>query len=55
MKKRYVVTLTDEERRSLPGLVSFGKGAARKPVQARILLWQSRILRSTHFALNCWL
>lgn len=38
MKKRYVVTLTDEERRSLHGLVSSGKGAARKLARARILL-----------------
>jgi transposase len=38
MKKRYVVTLTDEERRSLRGLVSSGKGAARKLTHARILL-----------------
>ncbi len=38
MKKKYVVTLTDEERRSLRGLVSSGKGAARKLAHARILL-----------------
>ena len=38
MKKRYVVTLTDEERRSLRTLVSTGKGAARKLTHARILL-----------------
>ncbi len=38
MKKRYVVTLTDEERRSLRSLVSSGKGAARKLTHARILL-----------------
>ncbi len=38
MKKRDVVTLTDEERRSLRALVSFGKGAARKLTHARILL-----------------
>lgn len=38
MKKRYVVTLTDEERRSLRALVSSGKGAARKLSHARILL-----------------
>ena len=38
MKKRYVVTLTDEERRSLRALVSSGKGAARKLTHARILL-----------------
>ena len=28
MNKKYIVTLTDEERRSLRALVSFGKGAA---------------------------
>ena len=38
MEKRYVVTLTDAERRSLRGLVSSGKGAARKLTHARILL-----------------
>ena len=38
MKKKYVVTLTDEERRSLRGLVSSGKGAGRKLTHARILL-----------------
>ena len=38
MKKKYVVTLTDEERRSLRALVSSGKGAARKLTHARILL-----------------
>lgn len=38
MQKRFVVTLTDEERRSLRALVSSGKGAARKLTHARILL-----------------
>lgn len=38
MKKRYMVTLTDEERGSLRTLVSTGKGAARKLTHARILL-----------------
>ena len=38
MKKTYVVTLTDEERRSLRALVSSGKGAAKKLTHARILL-----------------
>jgi transposase len=38
MKKRYVVALTDEERRSLRAWVSAGKGAARKLTHARILL-----------------
>lgn len=31
MKKRYLVTLTDEERRSLRWMVSSGKGAAVSP------------------------
>ena len=38
MNKKYVVTLTDAERRSLRGLVSTGKGAARKLTHARIVL-----------------
>jgi hypothetical protein len=38
MRKRYTVTLTDEERRSLRALVSSGKGAARKLTHAQILL-----------------
>ena len=38
MKKKYIVTLTDEERRSLRALVSSGKGAARKLTHARIVL-----------------
>ncbi len=38
MNKKYVVTLTGAERRSLRGLVSTGKGAARKLAHARILL-----------------
>lgn len=38
MLKRFVVTLTDEERRSLRTLVSTGKGAARTLIHARILL-----------------
>ena len=38
MQKRFVVTLTDAERRSLRTLVSTGKGAARKLMHARILL-----------------
>lgn len=38
MKKKYIVTLTDEERRMLEGLISSGKGSARKLAHARILL-----------------
>lgn len=38
MKKKYIVTLTNEERRLLRRLVSSGKGAARKLIHARILL-----------------
>ena len=38
MKKKYIVTLTQEERVMLQALVSRGKGAARKLMHARILL-----------------
>ncbi len=38
MNKKYVVTLTDEERRSLRALVFSGKGAAWRLTHARILL-----------------
>lgn len=38
MKKKYVVTLTDEERRSLRVLISTGTASARKLTHARILL-----------------
>lgn len=38
MNKRYVVTLTDQERRSLRALLSCGKGAVQKLAHARILL-----------------
>jgi hypothetical protein len=38
MRKRYVVTLTAEEREELGALISRGKGAARKLMRARILL-----------------
>ena len=38
MMKRYVVTLTVEERRSLLGLIASGKASARKLTHARILL-----------------
>ena len=38
MEKRYRVTLTDEEREELQGMVSVGKSNARKLVRARILL-----------------
>ena len=36
--KKYTVTLTDEERKALEGLVSKGKSPARKLTHARILL-----------------
>ncbi len=36
--KKYVVTLTEEERTGLRGLLSAGKAAARKLAHARILL-----------------
>jgi transposase len=38
MKKKYIVTLTQEERQMLGQMVSRGKAAARKLVHARILL-----------------
>ena len=38
MKKKYVVTLTEEERQLLRVMVSRGKAAARKLMHARILL-----------------
>ena len=36
--KKYKVTLTEEERKTLESLISRGKGAARKLLHARILL-----------------
>ncbi len=36
--KKYVVTLTEEERAGLRGLISVGQAAARKLVHARVLL-----------------
>jgi len=38
MQKFYRVTLADEERQELQGLVSKGKAAARKLTRARVLL-----------------
>ncbi|MFA7238289.1 MAG: helix-turn-helix domain-containing protein [Phycisphaeraceae bacterium] len=38
MQKKYVVTLTDEERQTLGMMISRGKAAARKLTRARILL-----------------
>ena len=38
MKKKYIVTLTAEERRMLQEMLSRGKAAARKLTHARILL-----------------
>ncbi len=38
MRKKYIVTLTEEERRMLRELISRGKAAARKLMHARILL-----------------
>jgi transposase len=38
MKKKYIVTLTPEERQTLQRMLSRGKAAARKLVHARILL-----------------
>jgi Homeodomain-like domain len=42
MKKRYIVTLTQEERRMLQDMLSRGKAAARKLMHARILLKADR-------------
>jgi transposase len=38
MKKKYIVTLTQEERQMLQQMLSRGKAAARKLMHARILL-----------------
>jgi transposase len=38
MKKKYIVTLTQEERQSLHTMLSRGKAAARKLMHARVLL-----------------
>ena len=38
MKKKYIVTLMQEERRMLQAMLSKGKAAARKLMHARILL-----------------
>ena len=38
MKKKYIVTLTDEERQTLTAMITRGKAAARKLMHARILL-----------------
>jgi len=38
MKKKYVVTLAEDERQTLQEMVSRGKAAARKLMHARILL-----------------
>ena len=38
MKKKYIVTLTEEERRTLQMMLMRGKAAARKLTHARVLL-----------------
>ena len=38
VEKKYIVTLTSEERAELSGLIAAGKGAARKLAHARVLL-----------------
>jgi transposase len=38
MKKKYIVTLTEEERQTLQEMLSRGKAAARKLMHARILV-----------------
>lgn len=42
MRKKYIVTLTDEERQRLRGLIASGKGSARKLMHARVLLKADR-------------
>ena len=42
MRQKYIVTLTDEERQRLQGLIASGKGPARKLTHARILLKADR-------------
>jgi transposase len=46
VKKKYVVTLTAEERRTLRNMITVGKGSARKLMHARILLKAERRKRS---------
>ena len=38
MKKKYIITLTEEERQTLQAMLSRGKAAARKLMHTRILL-----------------
>ena len=42
MNKKYVVTLTDEERGALQTMIAVGKGSARKLMHARVLLKAER-------------
>ena len=44
MMKKYIVTLTEQEREELKQLVSKGKGAARKLLHARILLKADQVV-----------
>ena len=44
MMKKYIVTLTAQEREELKQLVSKGKGAARKLLHARILLKADQVV-----------
>jgi transposase len=45
VNKKYVVTLTDEERGALRAMIAVGKGSARKLMHARILLKAERRYR----------
>ena len=42
MKKKYIVTLSDEERGALRAMITAGKASARKLTHARILLKAER-------------
>jgi len=42
MRKKYIVTLTEEERQRLRALITSGKGPARKLTHSRILLKAER-------------
>lgn len=53
--KRYRVNLTDEERNDLIGLVSKGKGSARRLRRARILLLADETVEDGAGKMRLWL